>query len=187
VSVPVFMFCSPGVVSRGTEGVGSVFKFCAPELVFGSTAGIGSRFHVLRARTYFRWYRGCRVCRIPFSCFMRPDSFYASGPIFVFCFPGHIFDGTEGVGSRFLILRAWTRLQRKRGCRVPFSCFALPESFPVIPRASGPVFKFCALRLVFGSTAGIGSRFHVLCAQTHFRRFRGRRLPCSCFVLLDSF
>jgi Plant mobile domain len=33
----------------------------------------------------------------------------------------------------------------------------------------------------------IGSRFHVLRAPTHFRRYRGRQVPFSCFALLDSF
>jgi hypothetical protein len=42
---------------------------------------------------------------VPFSCFVRPDSFStvpgALGPVFMFCAPGLMFGGTEGVESRF--------------------------------------------------------------------------------------
>jgi hypothetical protein len=31
-----------------------------------------------------------------------------------------------------------------------------------------------------------GSRFHVLRSQTHFRRYRGRRVPFSCFACPHS-
>jgi hypothetical protein len=84
---------------------------------------------------------------------------------------------------------------------VPFSCFALPESFwtepralgPVfifcapgffsaVPRATGPVFKFCAFGLVFGSAECVGCHFHVLCFRTHFRWCRVRLVPFSCFA-----
>jgi hypothetical protein len=43
--------------------------FCAPGIVFDGNEGVGSRFHVLRARTHFLWYRGRRVS---FSCLARP-------------------------------------------------------------------------------------------------------------------
>jgi hypothetical protein len=111
----------------------------------------------------------------------------SSGHVFMFCSPGHIFDGTKGVRSRFHGLHARTHFWRKRGCRVPFSCFALeksvpavprasgpvsifahPDSFSAIPRASGPVFMFCAPEIFFGGTEGVGSRFHVLCDLTNF-------------------
>jgi hypothetical protein len=82
--------------------------------------------------------------------------------------PGLMFGGTEGVGSRFQVLRAWTRFRRYRGRRVPFSGFELPESFLVVLRASGPVYIFFAPVLVFGSTDGVGSRFHVLRAPDSF-------------------
>jgi hypothetical protein len=181
--------------------------FCVPRLIFGGNEGIGSRFHVLRARTHFRRYRGHRV---PFSCFARPDSFSAvpsasgpvlrsrthfrqyrarqvpfscfarldsflaiqraSGPIFKFCAPGLIFGGTEGNGSRFLVLCSWTSVRQSRVCKVPFSCFARSDSLLAITRASGPVFMFCAPELVFGGVEGVGSRFHVLRSQTRFRR-----------------
>jgi hypothetical protein len=85
----------------------------------------------------------------------------------MFCAPGLIFDGTEGVVSRFHVLGA--------------------DSFSAIPRASGPDFKFCAPRLIFGDTDGDGSRFNVLRARTHFRRYRGRRVPFSSSARRDSF
>jgi hypothetical protein len=78
---PVFMFSAPGVVSRGNEGVGSCF-------------------HVLRSRTHFQRYR---VRQIPYSYFARSDSFLvlprASVPVFMFCVPGLIFGGIEGVSG----------------------------------------------------------------------------------------
>jgi hypothetical protein len=95
----------------------------------------------------------------------------------MFLAPGLVFDGTEGGGSRFHVLRARTRFRRYRGRRVPFSCFALPDSFPVVFSASGPVFLFCAPGLVFGGTEGVGSRFHVFRPRSHFRRYRGRPIP----------
>jgi hypothetical protein len=181
--------------------------FCAPGIVFGCTEGGGSCLHVLRARTHFRRYRGRRA---PFSCFARPDSFSpvfsASGPFFMFCALGLIFGRIEGVGSRFHVLRARTLFRPYRGCRVPlsclarqthfrryrgrrvpFSCFALPDSFSAVPRASGPVFLFCAPELVFDGTEGVRSRFNVLRVRTRFRRYRGRRVPFSCFASTDTF
>jgi hypothetical protein len=241
---------------------GPVFMFCASGLIFGGTECVGSRFHVLRSRTHFRRYGGRQV---PFSCFARPNSFSTvsrvSGPVFVFCAPGVISRVTEGVGSRFHVLRSLTRFRLFQGRRVPFSSFvrpeslssvprasghifmfcagtsfwryrvrlvpfsclalpdtfsairrssgpvflfcahklilaetrvpfsfsALPESFLAVPGASGPVFIFCAPGLIFGGTAGIRSRFHVLRSWTWFRRGRGRRVQFSCFVCPDSF
>jgi hypothetical protein len=84
----------------------------------------------------------------------------------MFCGPGLVFGGTEGVGSRFQVLRALTRFWRYRGRRVPFSCVALHDSFSKVPRASAPVFMFCAPGLIFGGTEGVRSR---------------------CFALLNSF
>jgi hypothetical protein len=162
--------------------------FCAPGLIFGGTEGGGSRFHVLRARTRFLRYRGRRV---PVSGFARLDSFSAvpraSSPVFKFCVPELFFGGTEGVGSRFHVLRSRTRFRRYRGRRVKFSCFACPDSFSAVPRALGPFFMFCAHGLFFGGTEGVGSRFHVLRSGTHFRRYRGRQVPFSCFARTDSF
>jgi hypothetical protein len=87
-----------------------------------------------------------------------------SGPVFIFCQSGLIFGDTEDVGSRFHVLRARTRFRRYRGRRVPFSCFALPDSFSVVPRASGPIFLFCVPVLIVDGTEGVGSHFHVLAA-----------------------
>jgi hypothetical protein len=145
-------FARPDSFSRVTRPSGPVFMFCAPGLFFAGNEAVGSRFHVLRARTRFRPYRGHLVL---FSCFARPDSFSRvtrpSGPVFMFSAPGLVFGGNEGV-------------------RVPFSCFALPDSFSAIPRASGPVFLFYAPKLVFGVNEAVVSHFHVLRARTRFRR-----------------
>jgi hypothetical protein len=203
-----------------------VFLFCTPGLVFGSSESVLSRFHVFRSRTCFWPYRGRRV---HFSCFALPDSFSvvsrASGAVFMYCAPGLVFGGTEGVESCFHVLRcrnrfrpnqgsrvsfscfalpdsflevlsasgpvfmfcARTRYRRYRGRRVSFSCFARPDSFSTVPRASGPVFMFGAPGLVFGGNVGVGFRFHVLRSRISFRRYRGRRVPFSCFALPDLF
>jgi hypothetical protein len=177
--------------------------FCAPRLVFGGTNGVGSRFHVRYARTHFRRYRGRWVL---FSCLARPNSFSTvsrvSGPVFMFCAPGHVFgstegagpifmlclpglvfDGTEGVCSRFHVLRSRTHFRRYRGRPFPFSCFLLPDMFSAVPRASSPFFMFCAPGLVFGGTVGVGFHFRVLRARTRFRLYRGCQTPFSCFAL----
>jgi hypothetical protein len=153
--------------------------FCSPELVFGGTKSVGSSFHVLRSRTHFKRYRGRRV---PFLCFALLDSFSsvprASSPLFMFFAPGLIFGGTVGDRSRFQVLRSWTRFgrtvgvgsnfnfwrtrtrfRRFLGCLVQFSCFALPDSFSVVPRAAGPVFIFWAPGLIFGGSEGVGCSF----------------------------
>jgi hypothetical protein len=157
--------------------------FGPPGLVFDAAGCVGSRFHVLRARTRFRLYRGRRV---PFSYFVRPDSFstvpMASGPVLMFCAPVLVFIFTKGVGTRFHVLRARTLFRRYRWRRVPFSCIARPDSFLAVLRASGPVFMFSATGHVFGSTEGVGSLFHVLRPRTRFRRYRGCLVPFSCFA-----
>jgi hypothetical protein len=223
----VFMFCAPGLVFDGTEGVGTrfhvlrgrnsfrryrghrvpfscfacpdsfsavptascpVFMFFASGLVFGGIEGVFSRFHVLRSRNRFQ---RCRGSCVPFSCFTRPDSISAvprsSAPVFMFCAPKLGFDGTEGVMSRFHVLRARTRFRRYRLRRVPFSCFSRPDSYSAVPRVSAHVFMFCAVRILIDGTEGIMSRFHVLRARTRFRRYRGRRLLFSCFARPESF
>jgi hypothetical protein len=169
---------------------GPIFMFCAPGRIFGGTEAVGSRFRVLRSMIRFRRYQGFRV---PFSCFALPDPFWAvpmaSGPIFMFCAPGRIFGGTEAVWSRFRVLRSLIRFRRYQGCRVPFSCFALPDPFSTVPTTFGPDFMFCApdsfsavsraLSLffmfcapgpVFVRVERVGSHFHVLRYRTHFRR-----------------
>jgi hypothetical protein len=200
--------------------------FCALGLVLDDTEGVESLIHVLSAQTHFRRYRGRRV---PFSCFALPDSFSAvlrasgpdfqfcapdsflavpsaSGPILTFCAPRLVFDGADGVRSRFHVWRSRTRFRlyrghqirfhvlrsrtsfrRYRGRRVSYSCFALPDSFSALPRASGPVLTFCAPGLVFCGAEGVRSRFHVLRARSHFRRYRGRRVLFSCFACPESF
>jgi hypothetical protein len=164
------------------------FIFCAPGLVFGGTGGVGSRFLVLRSLARFLRYGGRRV---PFTCFALPGLFSAvrraSGPVFMFCAPGLIFGDTEVVGTRFHDLRGQTRCRRCRGRRVPFTCFALPDSFSAVPSASGPVFMFCMPQFIFDDTEGVGSCFHVLSSRTRFRRYRGRRVPFSGFARPDSF
>jgi hypothetical protein len=116
----------------------------------------------------------------------------ASGPVFKFCAPGDVFGVTEGVKSRFHVLRFQPHFRRYRGRRllfsyfafpnsflvvtratgqVPILCFALSASFSAVPRASVPVFMFCAPGIFFGGTKGVRSRFHVLRSRTHFRRY----------------
>jgi hypothetical protein len=173
--------------------------FCAPGLIFGATEGVGSRFHVLRARTHFWWYRGRQFS---FSCFARPDSLSAvpraSRLNFMFCALGDVFGDAEYVGSRFHVLHAqndfgdpegeWSRFhvlcagtsyRRYRERRVSFSCLALPESFPAVMRVSGPFFMFSAPGVVSRGNEGVRSRFHVLHSRSHFQRFRGRWVPFS--------
>jgi hypothetical protein len=162
--------------------------FCTPGRVFGGTEGVGSRLHVLRSRTRFRWYRGRLVL---FSCFPLPNSFSTitkgDGSHFYVLGSRTRFRRYRRGGSRFLFLRARTHFRRYRRRWVPFSFFTLPDSFSAAPRVSGPVFLFCALRLVFGCSGGFRSRFNVLYPRTRFRRCRGRRVPSSCFALRDLF
>jgi hypothetical protein len=103
--VPFSCFASPYSFSAIPWASDPVFMFCTPGLVFGDTECVGSRFHVLRARTHFRWYRRRPL---PFSSFVQPDTFLtvwkASGPFFMFCAPGLDFGGFEGVGFRFHVL-----------------------------------------------------------------------------------
>jgi hypothetical protein len=110
----------------------------------------------------------------------------ASGPVFIFCASELVFEGIEGVGSCFHILRSHTHFVPYRGRRVPFTCFAFPDFFSAVPRASNSFFIFFASERVFGGTEGVGSRFHVLRSKTWLGLYRGRRVPFSCFVLPDS-
>jgi hypothetical protein len=181
-------FALPDSFSAVPRVFDPIFMFCALGLFFGGTEGFGFRFHVLRAQTHFRLYGGRRV---PFSCFVRPDSFAvvprASGTFLMFCAHRFVFDSTESVRCRFHVLRARTRFRRYRLRRVPFLCFARPDSFSTVLRVSGLVFMFCAPRLIFSGTEGVGSSFHVLRSLTHFRRYRWRRVPFSRYALPDSF
>jgi hypothetical protein len=167
---------------------GLVCIFCAPGLVFDGFEGVGSRLHVLHSRIRFGRYRGRRVI---VSYFVLSNPFWAvpraSGPIFIFCTTRLVFDGTEGAGSRFHVLRSRTHFRRYRGRRVPFACFAHPDSFSTIPRGLGPVFMFCAPGLVFDGTEDVGSRLHVLRSRTRLRWYRGRWVPFLCFAVPYSF
>jgi hypothetical protein len=205
--VPFSCFARPDSFSAVARASVPVFMFCAPGHVLGGSEYVRSRFHILRIQNHFRRYRGRRV---PFSSFVLPDSFSAvpsasslvfkfcaaglifdeptgSGPVFMFWALGLIFDGTEGVGSRFHVLRPRTHFRRYRGHRVPFSCFALPDSFSAVPRSSGSFFMSCAPGLVFSGAESVGSRFHGLRSRTHFRRYLGRRVLFSCFERPYSF
>jgi hypothetical protein len=176
--VPFSCFALPNSFSAVPRVSVPVFMFCASGLVFGSTKGVGSHLDVLRSRNLFRRYRRRRL---PFSCFARPDSFsaapMASGLVFMFCVPGHVFYANDGVGSCFHVLRAQTRFRPFRGCRVSFSCYARPDTFSAVPRATCPIFMFCAPGLVLGGNEGVESCFHVLRSRTRFRRYRGRWIP----------
>jgi hypothetical protein len=150
----VFMFCAPGLV----------FTFWASGLIFG-------------AQTHFRRYQERRV---PFSCFTPPNSFStiarASDPDFMFCAPGLVFGGTEGVESLFHVslLDIFSAVPRSSGL---VFMFCAPDSFSAVPWASSPVFMFCVPGLIFGSIEGIRSRFLVLLAQISIGQFRGLRVP----------
>jgi hypothetical protein len=206
------MFCAPVPIFDGTMGVRSRFHVLRSRTHFRRTMGVRSRFHVLRSRTHFRRYLGRQV---RFLFFALPDSFsavrkasglvimlswfalldsfstvrMASGPVIMFCAPGLIFSGTDGVGSRYHVLRSRTHFQRYRGrcVPVPFSWIVLPDSFSAVPRVSGPVLLFCAVGPFFGGTDGVGSYILVLRSWTRFRRDRGRRLAFSCIALPYSF
>jgi hypothetical protein len=139
--------------------------FCASGLIFGGYEGVRSRFHVFSSRI--------RGCQVSFSAVQR-----ASGSIFKFCALRLVYGCTEGVRSCF---------RRYRGHQRPFSCFAIPDSFSAVPRASspifsfcvpdsisavprasGPVFMFCAPERVFGGAECVGSCFHLLRARNGF-------------------
>jgi hypothetical protein len=145
--------------------------FCVPELVFGGTEGVGFSFHVLRSRTRYRRYRGRRA---PFSFFTLSDPFLAVPRVlvlvFMYCALGLIFSDIEGVESHFHVLRSRNYFRRYRGRLVQSSCFALPNSFSAVRRASGPVFMFCAPQPVLGGTAGTRSYFYVLRSMTYFSK-----------------
>jgi hypothetical protein len=130
-------FKLPNSFSTVPSASGPVFMFCALGLIFGGAESVRPRFHVLRSRTHFR--RG-RVRKFPLSYFALTDSFSAerrvSGPVFIFCALGHVFDCTEGVRSRFHVLRPRTRCQRYRERQFPLSYFAQPDSDRILPPLS---------------------------------------------------
>jgi hypothetical protein len=122
--VPSSCFALPDYFSAVPSALGPVFMFCTTGLVFGSAEDVLSRRHVFRSRTCF-WRGGGR--RISFSCFALPNTF--SSNIFLFCVPRLVFCGTEGVGSRFHVLRVQTYFRRYRGHRVLFSCLRSKARF----------------------------------------------------------
>jgi hypothetical protein len=140
--------------------------FYAPELVFGGTVG-------------------------PVIMFSLPDTFSAvrraSDTVLKYCALGLVSGGTDGVGSPFQVLRSGTHFWRCRGRRVPLSYFALPDTFSAVPRASGPVFMFCAPGLIFGGSEGVRTHFHILRSGTSFWLYRVCRVTFSCFAFRDTF
>jgi hypothetical protein len=188
MSGPIYNFALPDSYSAVPRASGPVFMFYVSRPILGGTGGVGSSFHVLRSRTHSGRYFGPQVL---FSSFTFPDPFWAvhraSGPVFIFCSTDIVWGITEGVGSRFHVLRSPTLFWLYRGHRVQFSCFALPESFRAVLRASDPVFMFCvpdpfwavlgmpcqvfffyALGLFWGGFEGASSHFHVLCSPDPF-------------------
>jgi hypothetical protein len=188
--------------------------FCVPGPVLGGTEGARSNFHVLRSQTHFRRYQGRHV---QFSCFALPDSFSvvrcapvsfsmvsrASGPVFMYCAPRHIFLAVPRV-SGLIVMFCAPRLVLggTEGVRFSFFYLALLDPFSEVPRAWGPIFMFYAPELIFRGIEGLSSRFHVLCSglvfgctegarshfnalrtQTHFRWYRAPQVPISCFAL----
>jgi hypothetical protein len=142
---------------------GFVSMLCDTGPILGGTEGAGFRFHIFCSRTRFGIDRGPMV---QFSSFAFPDSFLtipmASGPVFIFLRYRTHFGRYRGRRIQFNVLRSWTYFGRYRGRRVQLSCFALPDSFWVVPRVSGPVFMFCAPGLIFGGTEGVGLSYYVL-------------------------
>jgi hypothetical protein len=108
-----------------------------------------------------------------------------SAPVFMFCVPGLVFNGTVVVGYHFLVLRAQTSIRQFRGLRVPFSVIVHTYSFSTVPRASGPVFMFCVPGL-FSAVSKASSSVFMSCApRLIFDGYQGRRVPFSCFAIPD--
>jgi hypothetical protein len=164
-SCPVFMFCAPGLVFGDTVGVGSSFHVLHSETRFRRYRGRWVSFSCFALSYSFSTIEGVSS---PVFMFCAPDSFSAvpraSGPVLMFCAHGLVFGGSEGVmsnfhilrsrtgfsgtvcvGSLFLVLRSRTHFRRYRGRRVPFSYFALPDSFSSVPKVSSPVFMLSYL------------------------------------------
>jgi hypothetical protein len=73
------------------------------------------------------------------------------------------FDGPEGDGSWFQVVRVGTSFGGIEASCTEVSCLRAVM-----------ISSFAVLKIFLGSTAGIGSRFHVLCARCRFRLYRGR-------------
>jgi hypothetical protein len=166
------MFCASVLIFSGTDDAQSSFHVLPPGLIFGGTKDIG----------------------VSFLCFAIPDSFWAvpraSGSVFIFCAfglifdstdgarfsfmfcaSGLIFDGIEGAGSQFYFLRSRTHFGRYQGHQSRFLICALLNSIWAVSWASGQVFIFCAVKLIFDSTEGVWSRFQILLFRTRFWRY----------------
>jgi hypothetical protein len=141
---------------------GPVFLFCAPGFIFGGTKGVRSRFHFCASGLIFSGTEGV-------------------------CAPVRVFGGMKVVESSFHDLGSRTCFRRYGGCRVLLSCLALPNTFSPVMRVPNAVFMFCALGVISRGTEGVRSRFHVLHARTHFRRYPGNPEPISYFALSDMF
>jgi hypothetical protein len=141
---------------------GLIFMFCASGIILGGTEDVGSNFHVLHSWNRF----GCYLeRRVQFSYFVLPDVFGGTegvDQVFMFCAPGLIFRGTEGVGSSCNVFRTRNHFRRYRRRKIQFLYFALPNSFSEVPRVWGSVFMFCDLGLDFGGTESVESNFHLL-------------------------
>jgi hypothetical protein len=106
------------------------------------------------------------------------------------------------VSDPFSFFPLRTHFRRYRGRRVRFSCFALPDSFSGVQKASGPIIMLsffalpnsfsmvrtasgpvimsCAPGLIFCGTEGVRSR-------TRFQRYRVRLVPFSSFAHPSTF
>jgi hypothetical protein len=85
--------------------------------------------------------------------------------------------------SSFALLDSFSAVPRASS---PIFMFCAPDSFSAVPRASGPIFMFCTPEHVFDGAECVRSRFHVMRTGTLFRRYRGCRVTFSCFAP-DSF
>jgi hypothetical protein len=101
-----------------------------PLFIIKLNEGVTFSFIVMRSRLAFGGTGGRRV---QFSYFALSDSFLAvlrtSGRVFMFCATGVVFDGTEGAGFNFHVLRSQTHFGRYRKHRVQFLCFSFSDSF----------------------------------------------------------
>jgi hypothetical protein len=198
VSGPIFVFCAPGLISRGTEGVwysfllpdpfsavlralGPVFKFCALEPIRAEPRAPSL---ILMFHAPEQVFDGTESS---FSCSALSDSFSAvlraSGPVFLLCPPGLVFDGSKGVDIVFMfaIQDSFGAVSRASS---PIFMFCAPVLIFDGTRASGPVFLFYAPGLVFDDTEGVRFRFHALRSLARFGHYRWRRVQFSCFCAL---
>jgi hypothetical protein len=142
--VPISWFALPDSISAEPRAPVPIFMFCAARIVWGGIEGVRSCFQVLRSHIFFSCTEGVRSLFQVCTSQLVLGVTRVSGPVFMLCSPRLVLGGTEGGGSNFHVLHSRTHFRRYRGHRAPFSCFALPDSFSVVPRASGPVFVVSA-------------------------------------------